>query len=79
MSNNINSDIKIRGNNVAQRNCILCGEKLTKEEFYACYDMCKPCKRKYFDNHGRDYRDKHGNNKIDEILVNKFNGGRKEN
>lgn len=74
MSDVNNNDIKVRGNNVTHHNCILCGSKLTKDEFYSCFDMCKPCKRKHFDKHGGDYRDKHGENKIDEILVSKFSG-----
>lgn len=67
--------IKIRNNNVIYYNCVSCGKELTEREFYMCDDLCTDCRREHYSRlDNRDYQDKNGYNKIDDILVGKFNG-----
>lgn len=64
-------NIKIKGSNKAHYNCISCGKELTKDEYCMCDDLCKTCRREYYYKFDEDYIDRYGNNKIDNILVDK--------
>ncbi len=67
----MSKNVKINSNNVVHYNCISCGKELTKKEYYNCDDLCTDCRRKHYNRLHRDYTDRYGHNKVDEILINK--------
>ena len=67
-------NIKINSSNVNHYNCISCGKELTKKEYYNCDDLCNECRRKHYGSIHRDFTDRYGQNKVDEILINKRKG-----
>lgn len=63
--------IGIRGNNKAIHRCVECGRKLSQYEYISCFNTCTSCKDKIYKARMTRYIDNQGDNKIDEILLNK--------